>query len=280
MIMAVFISYSWDSKEHVAWVKTLAERLTADSIEVNLDQWGLSLGQQITQYMETSIRESDYVLIICTPAYKKKSDSRDGGAGYEENIISAELLYKKNYLKFIPVWRSGAWEEAAPSIFLGGYHVNLTEDDEDEYIKLRNTLRGVPLKPPTGSHKAVSFDEIKICKVTEYLLGRAFFRPDGIRYTDGKLVTEDTIKEILNYLMLCTRNGGWVTILYKADIEKIIDSHIWKNGDTEYSYNEAERHEIIARCARSIKYRMEQYVGEKHILYNILRNGDIGFRYM
>lgn len=280
--MAVFISYSWESQEHINWVKKLAERLTTDGIEVNLDQWGLSLGQQLPQFMETSIRENDYVLIICTPAYKKKSDNRDGGVGYEGNIISAELLCKKNYLKFIPILRNGTWTESAPSNLLGSYYVDLSVNNknyEAEYIKLRNTLRRVPLKTQTGPHTPVAFDDIKIFKVTEFLLGRAFTGPHGIRYTKGCFITEDDIKDIRDYLIRYTRNGGWITILNKVDIDKIIDNHIWMNGAKEYSYNEAERHEIMVRCAESIKYRIEQYTGENHIQYNVSQNGDIGFRY-
>lgn len=237
--MAVFISYSWESKEHIDWVRKLAKCLVADGIEVKLDQWGLTFGQQLPQFMETSIRDNDYVLIICTPAYKKKSDSRDGGVGYEGNIISAELLYKKNYLKFIPVWRSGEWKDAAPSNLLGSFFVNLRADNEDyemEYIKLRNTLRQSPLKEQTGSQTPVAFDEIKINKVTESLLGRAFSGSYGIRYTDGYLITESEIRDILDNLMRLTRNGGWITILHKADIDKFIDDHIWKNGDIGFRY--------------------------------------------
>lgn len=41
--------------------------------------------------MEQSISNVDYVLIICTPAYKRKSDMRKGSVGYEEHIIPGEL---------------------------------------------------------------------------------------------------------------------------------------------------------------------------------------------
>lgn len=280
--MAVFIFYSWDSEEHTKWVEQLAERLEKDDIEVNIDKWGLQLGQQLTQFMETSIRESDYVLIVCTPAYKKKSDDRRNGVGYEGNIISAELFYKNNYLKFIPVLRSGTWEEAAPTSQLGSYYVDLREGNrkyENEYVKLRNTLRGIPPKRPAGSHGSAGWDDIKLSRVTEYLLGRALFGPYGIIYTDGYFINESEIKEILDRLKICTRNGGWATLLYKSDIDRIIDDHTWKNGDIEYSYSAAERVEIMVRCAKSIKYRLAQYAGKDHIQYNIFYNGDIGFKY-
>jgi hypothetical protein len=34
-----FISYSWDTEEHKAWVREFAARLRADGIDVTLDQW-------------------------------------------------------------------------------------------------------------------------------------------------------------------------------------------------------------------------------------------------
>jgi TIR domain len=77
-----FASYSWDSKEHKEWVKDLATRLRSDGVDVTLDQWKVVPGEQLPKFMETAIRENSYVLIICTPNYKKKSDERKGGVGY------------------------------------------------------------------------------------------------------------------------------------------------------------------------------------------------------
>jgi hypothetical protein len=34
-----FISYSWDTEEHKAWVREFAARLRADGIDVTPDQW-------------------------------------------------------------------------------------------------------------------------------------------------------------------------------------------------------------------------------------------------
>ena len=52
-------------------------------------------------FMEKSISDSDYVLVICTPKYKEKSDNRKGGVGYEGHIISGELLSTGNERQFI-----------------------------------------------------------------------------------------------------------------------------------------------------------------------------------
>lgn len=278
--MAVFISYSWDSQEHIGWVRGLAERLLRDHIDVKFDQWDLAPGQQLPQFMEESIRDTDFVLIVCTPAYKQKSDNRTGGVGYEGNIITAEILYKQNHLKYLPVLRSGEWQDAAPTSQLGKLYIDLRPDNKsynDEYIKLRNTLRGVSPRPSVDPKK--DWDRIKLLKVSEFLLGRALSGPYGIQYTDGYLFTESSIKLLLNDLMRYTAHGGWITVLDKADIDQIINGHVWKNGDKIYSYSEDERKEIMNQCARAIKYRLEQYAGENRILFIIHNDGSIGFRY-
>ena len=62
----VFISYAWESEEHLEWVKALANRLLSDGIDAVLDQYDLELGDRLPQFMEQSVRSSDYVLIVCT----------------------------------------------------------------------------------------------------------------------------------------------------------------------------------------------------------------------
>src|SRR4051812_40697630 len=88
----VFISYSWDSEEHKAWAKDLATGLREDGVDVVIDAWGLRLGGRSPEFMESGIRKSKRVLIICTPEYKNRSERREGGAGYEGHIITGEIL--------------------------------------------------------------------------------------------------------------------------------------------------------------------------------------------
>jgi len=90
--MPVFISYSWDSELHKTWVKTLAKRLRKDGVDVKLDCWSAVPGSQLPAFMEESIRDNEFVLIVCTPNYKNKSDNRKGGVGYEGDIMTAEIM--------------------------------------------------------------------------------------------------------------------------------------------------------------------------------------------
>lgn len=148
-----FISYSWDSEEHKLWVRDLAIRLRQDGVDVMLDQWGVAPGDQLPEFMEHSLREHDFILIICTPQYKRKSDARIGGVGYEGHIMTAELFTARNNRKFIPILRHTSWEEAAPSWLRGKYYIDLSGDDRFEagYQDLLATLHGRRLQaPPIG----------------------------------------------------------------------------------------------------------------------------------
>src|SRR4051812_2718870 len=127
-IPSVFLSYSWDSPEHKAWVNALGVRLRVDGIDAHWDEFDTRLGDQLPQFMERAIRESDFVLVICTPKFKLRSDARTGGVGYEGNIITAELLAFGKERKFLPVLRGDDWDASAPSWALGKRYTDLRGD--------------------------------------------------------------------------------------------------------------------------------------------------------
>src|SRR5688572_25699189 len=105
-LISVFISYSWDSPGHKAWVAKLAASLRARGARVRFDQDDLRPGADITAYMESAIRESDRVLLVCTPGFKKRADSREGGVGYEQAIVTGEIFSGVAHPeKFVPVLR-------------------------------------------------------------------------------------------------------------------------------------------------------------------------------
>jgi TIR domain len=151
---SAFMSYSWDSDAHKAWVRDVATRLRASGVEVTLDQWHLVPGDQLPQFMESAVRNSDFVLVICTPRYKARSDNRTGGVGYEGDIMTAEVLTTRNQRNFIPILRSGSWTEAAASWLAGKYYVDLSANpySESQFDDLLTTLhRTRPQAPPVGA---------------------------------------------------------------------------------------------------------------------------------
>src|ERR1019366_7293807 len=181
-----FISYSWDDDAHRDWVRKLAERLRADGVDVEIDQWSAVPGDQLPAFMERAIRENQFVVIICTTRYASRSNAREGGVGYEGDIMTAEVANSHNHRKFVPVLRTGTWPQAAPSWLAGKYYVNLTGDPYSEraYEDLVRTLLGIrQAAPPIGkplatidssaskniespsAPKDATFEDIKIIRI-------------------------------------------------------------------------------------------------------------------
>lgn len=151
-IPKVFISYSWESKEHSDWVKSLADKLLADGIEAIIDSYDVSPGDRLPKFMESSIRDSDYVIIICTEEYKRKANNREKGVGYESHIISAELYNNHNDRKFIPVIRQGDFNSALLTYLDGKLAIDLRGNpfNEDSYKELIASIFKVKKKPKVG----------------------------------------------------------------------------------------------------------------------------------
>lgn len=137
-----FISYAWESEELKSWVKDLATQLRDNGIDAKLDQWEVVPGDQMPHFMEKSVRDNDFVLIVCTPKYKTKSENRIGGVGYEGDIMTAEVLQNSNHRKFIPILKSGTKETALPAWLKGKYFVDLSNENhyEKNFEDLLTTL--------------------------------------------------------------------------------------------------------------------------------------------
>jgi len=151
----VFISYSREGQAHDEWVLGLAQKLRRNGVDATLDQWGLGPGADLPLFMESSIRDSDFVLLVCTPTYREKSNIPKGGVGYEKNIISAELLQSKGTRpKFIPILRSGGIDTAVPTYLESKYAVDFraSQDEERALTELLGAIHGAQpsSKPPLG----------------------------------------------------------------------------------------------------------------------------------
>ena len=106
-------------RKHKRWVSELAvQELRHNGIDAILDQWDLGPGDDITLFMESGLRDSDRVLVICTDTYVSKANAGEGGVGYERMIVTAQLIQNLGTNKFIPVIRQASSEEKTPT-FLG-----------------------------------------------------------------------------------------------------------------------------------------------------------------
>lgn len=140
----VFISYSWDGEKHEEWVLKLATDLRSNyGIDVILDKWELGLGKPLPHFMAHAVADSERVICVLTPNYKKKSDKLTGGVGVEYSIISAEIQKDVKTEKFIPLFRSG---EDVPTFLAGRDYIDMRDDSKyNETIK--DLARGIFNKP-------------------------------------------------------------------------------------------------------------------------------------
>lgn len=143
-IPTVFISYSWDTPEHEAWVLNLATKLMENGVNVILDKWDLGkFGKLLPNFMEQSISKSQRVICVMTPNFKKKTDKLEGGVGYEYSIITAEIFGNGvNTSKFIPLIRVGTEADAIPTALSGRNYINMRKDEEFD-SKLEELLRDI-----------------------------------------------------------------------------------------------------------------------------------------
>jgi hypothetical protein len=126
--MRCFISYSWESASHKNWVREFAAKLRSNGVDVTLDQWDAYPGIDLTMFMEKYIRESDYVIMICTPTYAEKANVGAGGVGYEKMIVTGEIYQGVGKPgKFVPILRAGEPQNALPSFLRSSYYLDFRE---------------------------------------------------------------------------------------------------------------------------------------------------------
>jgi len=153
-----FISYSWSTPAHEAWVLQLASRLMQDGVEIILDKWDLKPGHDAHAFMEKMVTDPSVnkVLMICDRIYAEKADGRRGGVGAESQIMSPALYGKTSQDKFaaaITELKDGG-EPWIPTFYKGRIYFDFSRDDnyEASYEELLRWLVGKPqhIKPDLG----------------------------------------------------------------------------------------------------------------------------------
>lgn len=202
--MNIFISYSWDDEDHKKWIKKLADDLISLGHNVLVDQYDLIAGDSITQFMEESITKSDKIIVVLTPTYKIKSVERKGGVGYEQQIISAEIMQGVGRRKFIPILRKGTENSgencAVPTHFKGILLIDFINDNKfDESINILHRAihdRNGIVKPTIGDRKPIQVKEPKFV----FQLDENFkLKQSDLLITDMLINISDLIKEGDNF---------------------------------------------------------------------------------
>ena len=172
----VFFSYSWTSPEHQELVRSWADQLLEDGIDVILDVYDLAEGADKNAFMEQMVTDPTvtHVLVVCESGYRDKADARRAGVGTESQIISQEVYEKVDQSKFVPIVcefdESGI--PALPAFLRSRIYLDFSTPEavNENWEKLIRLLYGRPLhvKPSRGRAPAyiTSDDPLPTSRIT------------------------------------------------------------------------------------------------------------------
>lgn len=212
----VFISYSWDDDAHKQWVKTLADKLIGQGVQVILDQYDCPPGTNFPYFMEQSVEESNKTLIVLTENYCQKANKRVRGVGYEISIISAEVYAQEvNARRFIPILRKGDNRSATPIFMRSIAPVDMRDDDvfDAQFEVLLKTIFNHSDKPTLGTPP----------KFTVNLVDNNSTPPKKMsnkekRIKINQMIGDNEIEDVCSLLMQQTgegSNGHIITIILR-----------------------------------------------------------------
>jgi tetratricopeptide (TPR) repeat protein len=163
----VFISYSHDSPEHKDRVLALANRLRQDGVDATIDRYEASPPEGWPMWMERQVRESDFVLVVCTDVYLKRAQGKEepgkGHGARWESVLTYQQIYdagSKNE-KFIPVLLQGGERSHIPDPLKPATFYPCTTDEEYEQLYRRLTGQHEIDKPALGKLRPLPAREVK-----------------------------------------------------------------------------------------------------------------------
>ena len=161
----VFISYSHDSAEHEDRVLVLCNRLRADGVDANIDQYESAPPEGWPAWMEHQIPDADFVLVVCSETYLRRVERREEphkgqGVVWEINSIYNRLYSDKLVSeKFIPVLLEGASPDDIPLPLRGFTHYRVDTDPGYDGLYRRLTNQPLVSKPALGHLRSLPAKE-------------------------------------------------------------------------------------------------------------------------
>lgn len=149
MAKKVFISYAWEDEKFSQTILDFSNKLRANGIDANIDQYEENPDMGWPIWMEQQIENSDFVLVVATKTYFDKFTQVQQGKGVSWEISS---IYQSLYNlqghndKFIPV----VFNEKDKNYILKALQPYTSYNVVTQFNKLTNRIKGIKNveKPP------------------------------------------------------------------------------------------------------------------------------------
>lgn len=216
----VFISYSHDALEHQERVRGLADRLRADGIDAEIDQYNEAPQEGWALWCERQIEAADVVLMVCTETYhrrvrREEAPGKGLGVVWEAAIIR-QLIYEAGAIssKFVPVLFSGGSSEHIPTPIKGWSRYVV--DSDEGYERLYRRLTGQPRlpRPELGAIRTLPARERRWTEDTrKMLISSAPAQPsrpgdEGFMRPLWRFLRQENNRHVLGWL-----GGGFVVLV-------------------------------------------------------------------
>ncbi len=173
-VKRIFISYSWDSDQHIKWVEKLANAIEVhEDVHVLWDGYDLDSCVDKNLFMEKSVTESDFTIIISTDKYCQKANNRCGGVGIETYLNTArhweEMLNNKK-TNSVVVLRD---KNSTPNYLKGHLYIDFSEDAmfEESLSQLFNCFQSKSrsTRPKKNSKKIIAKNIYQLTKAEDII---------------------------------------------------------------------------------------------------------------
>ena len=202
----VFISYSYDSAEHMQWISDFVAKLQRNGVNIIFHQQEPIQDQEMIQSIESGIRDSDRVLVICTDSYVRKANEGEVGVGYEPTILTKQIVQNLRTNKFIPLIRQTLAEDKTPEFLKERAYVDFTDDTQFDakfevllYDRLLLPPLQIPLIPYIESLHVKNYRALRDIKLKHLKPLSVFLGPNG----SGK----STLFDVFVFLAECFTDG-------------------------------------------------------------------------
>lgn len=283
----VFISYSWGNQEHQMKVLALATSLVNDGINVLLDKWEISAGNDMNHFMEKSVTDPtvDKVLLLLDKDYSFKADNRSGGVGTETQIISQQVYESVNQEKFIPVIfeRDSNGEICKPAYLRSRFHYDLSREEnyDREYRNLIRNLYGVATykKPQLGIRPTWVDEQIAISPKTmvtyDSLKEYGTDKEKKERFFKYLNEIEQRIIDYTNNVNSTPKNGGGYIEIYESnrgirkDYLLLLEKSVYCKDRMEVIGDFLERVSNFLEDNNSVGYELSKVFLHELFLYTV-----------